>query len=468
MSRHDAWGAFFDSTATVEPLAAGRLSGMRFAAKDIFDIEGYTAGAGSPEWRSTHEAATRHAEPIARLLRQGAALAGTTQTDELMYSLNGENYHYGTPLNPKAPQHIPGGSSSGSAVAVAAGLVDFALGSDTGGSIRIPSSFCGIYGFRPTHGSIPSEGMVPLAPAFDTVGWMARDAGTMLRVGLALHDAAGAPKPGAAATHGASAPANAPGAPAPTTALGASPPADAPAPAHGFRRLLLAEDMLAAADPAYAAEVAKLARTAAEIMASSAPAASTEAGRASVSAEQHHAAAPMASAQAAAKAEDVITSVTVAKEGLERWLSCFRILQGVEIWQTHRDWIEQAKPRFGPGIAERFAWAASLRPGEAAPEAAFRELVRQRMAEWLGEDGIIIAPTAPEGPPLRNTSGPELDRMRLRMLQLCCVAGLAGLPQITLPLLQCNGLPAGVSFIAGPGRDLQLLAWAKTLTEQLG
>ncbi len=102
-------------------------------------------------------------------------MVGKAITDELTYSLNGENIHYGTPVNPKAPGRIPGGSSSGSAVAVAGELADFALGTDCGGSVRAPASFCGIYGMRPSHGRISTAGVFRLAPRFDTVGWFARD-----------------------------------------------------------------------------------------------------------------------------------------------------------------------------------------------------------------------------------------------------------------------------------------------------
>jgi amidase len=113
-------------------------------------------------------------------------MVGKTITDELTRGIFGENPHYGTPANPRAPGRVPGGSSSGSASAVAGGLVDFALGSDTGGSVRVPAAFCGLYGIRPTHGRIRVDGMVPQAPSFDTVGWFARDADTFARVGEVL------------------------------------------------------------------------------------------------------------------------------------------------------------------------------------------------------------------------------------------------------------------------------------------
>lgn len=162
------------------------LAELRFAVKDVIDVAGVTTGGGNPDWLRTHTPATRHAVVVAMLLEAGAHLTGITIADELAFGLSGENAHYGTPVNPAAPDAIPGGSSSGSAVAVAGGLVDFALGTDTAGSIRVPASYCGIYGMRPTHGSVPVDGVMALSPSCDTVGWLARDAGTLERAGRVL------------------------------------------------------------------------------------------------------------------------------------------------------------------------------------------------------------------------------------------------------------------------------------------
>src|SRR6056300_1661103 len=186
-SLEDELGAFCaDRDVHIAGSAPGELAGLTFAAKDVFDIAGFRTGAGNPDWLRTHPPATITASAVQRLLDAGATLVGKTHTDELTYSLNGENFHYGTPVNPNAPGRIPGGSSSGSAAATAGGLVDFALGTDTGGSVRLPASNCGIFGFRPSHGLIDNDGVVPLSPAFDTVGWFARDGGLLQRVGNIL------------------------------------------------------------------------------------------------------------------------------------------------------------------------------------------------------------------------------------------------------------------------------------------
>ena len=166
----------------------GPLAGLSFAVKDLIDIEGYVTGCGNPDWLKGHLAAKRTAPSVRELLDAGGYMVGKTHTDELAYSLNGENAHYGTPVNVRAPGRIPGGSSSGSAAAVSARLVDFALGTDTGGSVRVPASYCGIYGLRPTHGRISLDGCMPLAPSFDTIGWFADSGSVLSRVGHVLLD----------------------------------------------------------------------------------------------------------------------------------------------------------------------------------------------------------------------------------------------------------------------------------------
>ncbi len=178
----ETFGAFCrDNNVTRPGAARGPLEGLTFAAKDVFDVEGSRTGFGHPAWLETHPPATETAFAITRLLEAGASLTGRTISDELCYSIAGENAHYGTPINPRAPDRLPGGSSSGSAVAVTGGLVDFALGTDCGGSVRVPASYCGLFGLRPTHGRISLDGVSRFAPRFDTVGWFARDAAMLKR-----------------------------------------------------------------------------------------------------------------------------------------------------------------------------------------------------------------------------------------------------------------------------------------------
>jgi amidase len=379
------WNAYANEKVAALPFAEGSLSGKTFAVKDVFDIAGHTPSAGNPDWLRTHEPSERHAAVVDKLLGSGAKLMGTTMTDEIMYSINGENAHYGTPVNPKALGRIPGGSSSGSAVAVSAGLVDFAIGTDTGGSVRVPSAYCGIYGIRPSYGAVAVNGLIPLAPSFDTVGWMTRDAQTLLDVGRVLLDSQG---------NGEAA----------------------------FSRMVFAQDLWSLTD-------------------------------------EHSFAAASRYFQALRELADQQEDVVVAPNGLREWMNAFRTIQGLEIWREHQDWITREKPAFGPGIAERFAWASTLKLEESGAAYILREEIRMRMDELLGDNTVIVAPTVPAIAPLLHLAGPEVERRRVQTLEMSCVAGLAGLPQVTVPIAGEQGYPIGISFIAGRNQDIRLLEW---------
>jgi amidase len=193
---HDPYHAFCaNGPDRIAGAAKGLLSGLTFATKDLFDIAGHVTGGGNPDWLALQSPAIRTAPVVQKLLDAGASMIGKTHTDELSRGIFGENAHYGTPVNPMAPGHVPGGSSSGSAAAVAGKLVDFALGTDTGGSVRVPASFCGIYGFRPTHGRLPFVGVLPQAPSFDTIGWLARTPDLLARLANVLMGVDAEPAP---------------------------------------------------------------------------------------------------------------------------------------------------------------------------------------------------------------------------------------------------------------------------------
>ena len=372
----------------LEGAEGGALAGLTFGTKDIFDIAGAVTGCGNPDWARTHPAASSTAPSVQALLDAGATMVGKTITDELAYSLNGQNAHYGTPANSNAPGRIPGGSSCGSASAVAGGACDLALGSDTGGSVRIPASYCGTFGIRTTHGLIPLDNIMPLAPSFDTVGWFTRDAALLRRVGEVL--------------------------------LGPSPDVDTP------RSLLVPEDAWVLADfpvrealkPFVAALEGRLG-----------------AGR----------------------------RITVGEPGggMAAWMLRFRHLQAVEIWQVHGDWIKEAKPTFGPEIADRFAWASSVPVSEADAAKPEREAFAARLEEALADDAILCLPTAPGIAPLLDSSAEALHMHRNHVLSLTCIAGLARLPQVTLPLAQVSGCPVGLSLVGARGSDAALLAFAE-------
>ncbi|MFC5507269.1 MULTISPECIES: amidase [Hyphomicrobiales] len=183
----DTVNAFVSGTMVpIAGQAGGPLDGLSFAVKDLFDVAGLPTGGGNHDWALAHPVPQRHAWAVQTLLDAGASFVGKTITDEVSLGILGENAFDGTPINSAAPERVPGGSSSGSAAAVAAGLCDTALGTDTGGSVRVPASFCGLYGIRPTHGRLDTTGMLPQAPSSDTTGWFARDGETFARVSTVL------------------------------------------------------------------------------------------------------------------------------------------------------------------------------------------------------------------------------------------------------------------------------------------
>ncbi len=387
----DPIGAFCrDNHVALAGTPRGLLAGRTFAVKDVFHIAGARTGFGHPDWLRTHEPAAVTATVVQRLLDAGARMVGKTHTDELAYSLTGENVHYGTPVNVRAPDRIPGGSSNGSAAAVAAGLVDFALGTDCGGSVRLPASYCGILGFRPMVGRVSLDGVIPFGPPFDVVGWFARDPEVLERVGRVLLDD-------------------------PTTE-----------PARP-RRLLLAADAFELVEPRVADALA--------------PAVAEVARRLGPPA-----------------------GVTVSPEGLTAWFETFRVLQAASIWSNHGDWITRTKPQFGPGIKERFEWAARVNAEDVATAAARHRAIRARLDEVVGTGDVLCLPTSPRVAPLKHTPVDDLEiRYRHQAMHLLCIAGLGGLPQVSLPMAELDGLPLGLSLVGARGSDLSLLALARRL-----
>ncbi|KAG6424318.1 hypothetical protein SASPL_114733 [Salvia splendens] len=168
------------------PKAPHPLTGLSFAVSDVFDIEGLVTGFGNPDWSRTHEPATRTCPVVAALVDGGATCVGKTVVDDMALGVSGENKHYDTPTNPAAPARVPGGASSGAAVAVAAKLVEFSLGIDTDGGVRLPAGNCAVVGFRPSHGTVSLSGVIPVSESLDTVGWFAKDPSVLRRVGHVL------------------------------------------------------------------------------------------------------------------------------------------------------------------------------------------------------------------------------------------------------------------------------------------
>ncbi|MGE3702018.1 MAG: amidase [Hyphomicrobiaceae bacterium] len=383
----DALGAFCrHNHVALKGSVKGPLAGLTFAVKDLFHIEGHRTGFGHPDWLATHPPAARTAPAVQLLLDAGADMVGRTHCDELCYSLTGENVHYGAPTNVNAPGRISGGSSNGSAAAVAGGLVDFALGSDCGGSVRVPASYCGILGLRPTWGSVSLDEAVPFGPSFDVAGWFARDAGILEKVGrVLLQKDATSRKPS---------------------------------------RLRIARDGFALLEPAARAALAP----------------------------------------AVAHLEVLIAEgeeIDVAPDGLVAWFETFRTIQAAEVWASLGAWVNETRPNLGPGIKERIEWAATVTPDLLAEANAHRAEVRVRMDEVIGPDDVLCLPTSPRAAPLLGTPVDQIEiEYRNQAMCLLCIAGLAGLPQLSLPMATIDGLPLGLSIVGRQGSDMMLLAIA--------
>lgn len=389
----DSVGAFCrDNHAALTGAGDGPLKGLAFGAKDVFHIAGTRTGFGHPTWLATHEPPVATAAAVTRLLDAGADLAGKTHTDEMAYSLTGENVHYGTPVNARAPDRIPGGSSNGSAAAVTAGLVDFAIGTDCGGSVRLPASYCGILGMRPTVDRVPLDGVIPFGPPFDVAGWFARDAGVLERVGrVLLADDSNPPPP---------------------------------------RRMLRATDAFDRVDTSVSGALD-------------------------------------AAVETVAACVGAVEDVTMAPEGLESWFETFRVLQAASIWANHGAWIREARPAFGPGVKERFAWAEALDARDVDAAKKRCESIRARIVQVMGEGDILCLPTSPRVAPPKNTPVDDIEiRYRHQAMHLLCISGLGGLPQVSLPMAELDGLPLGLSLSGPRGTDLQLLGLAGRLMRE--
>jgi amidase len=361
------------------------LAGLRFAVKDLFDVAGHPTGAGNPDWLASHPVPTQHSPVVAALLDAGATLMGKVLTDELAYSLHGDNAHYGAPLNTRAPLRVTGGSSSGSAAAVAAGLVDFALGTDTGGSTRVPASYCGLWGLRSTQDLVSAQGLVPLHPRFDTVTWLARDAATFERVARVL----------------------------------------LPATPFQPKRLLALDDAWALADADFAGPLQRTLDALSALLA--APA-------------EHHAAAE--------------------GQALAAWRQVYATAGAHEGWQVHGAWIRARQPAFGAAVAARWQAASQVGDEAAAGARQAQAAIALRVRSLLGDDGVAVLPSAASVAPLRDADPAAVDAVRLRSMAITCIAGLAGLPQISLPLATPDGVPLGVSLLGPAGSDLALVRLA--------
>ncbi|WP_218220639.1 amidase [Nesterenkonia sp. Act20] len=400
------WRVGGDPDAPLIPSSGtGPLGGQNVAVKDLYAIAGHSIGAGNPAWLAEAPEQTSTAPPVRQLLEAGAAITGIAQTDEFALSLAGTNQHYGTPPNPAAPDRISGGSSSGSAAAVALGQVSIGLGTDTGGSIRVPASYQGLWGIRSTHGAISREGLLPLAQSFDAVGWMTRDAATLSLVAEVLLPAG----------------------------------AETEQPAALPEELTLLPGLFDQVEP----EVADAVRTAVDGVTappSALPPRLHLRRIAGVSPEMHAA-----------------------------WFEAFRIIQMREAWANHGEWVSTHWEAMADDVGARFRTARQFTADQERQARALAAGARRIIRDWVG-DSVLALPSAAGPAPLRSEAalgGEVIEEHRRGTMMLTCLAGLAGLPAVNVPLRTAAGLPTGVCLLGAAGSDRALIRWAQEFHARL-
>ncbi|CAN5237066.1 amidase family protein [soil metagenome] len=412
--------AFDGIIATVDIAAhqsseAQTLSGLRFAAKDLFAVAGRTTGFGNPDWRRTHQEESVNADAIDQLIAGGARLVAITCSDEMAFSLDGINIHYGTPLNTQLPDCIPGGSSSGSAAVVAAGLVDFALGTDTAGSIRVPASYCGVWGLRPSYDAISTQGVLPLGPSFDTVGILASSRQILATVaGLLItqqhqkkhqkkHQKNHQEKPEEKSKDKQQ---------QPTQAL------------KPIKRLLIIDDLLALTEATIAPDIV---------------------------------AAQMAAAGKFDSVEHININDTI---DISILIEVFNAIRAHEAWQCHGQWLEATDPNMAAAIKERFLNCKGATEDEAKKARVKQQNIQQKLATLLGDHSALCLPTAAALPPLKGASANVLQANRIANMQFSAIASLSGFPQISMPIPVSDRKPivkTGLSLLANSGMDLSII-----------
>lgn len=390
------------------PAAKQTLAGLTFAINDIFELEDYVTGFGNPDWARTHEAAEKTAVTVTALLKNGAVCVGKTVMGELGFGVSGENMHYGTPINPEMPAHVPGGSSSGSAVAVAAGLVDFALGTDTIGCIRIPAAFCGLLSYRPSHGAVSTIGVLPNSQSLDTVGWLARDPSILLRVGHTL------------------------------LKLNTVEPRRA-------RRLIFADDLF---------QLSKVPKQKAEVVINKAIE-----NLSGYQPQQHinfgqHISLNVPSLKGFL---DQSTNMQNGISNLKALSSAMVSLQRHEFKTNHEDWVKSVEPKLAHDVSDNLLTAINTTHENIKALYDIRKELRACMQILLKDDGILVIPTVADPPSKLNSKKRDTVESHNRALILSSIASMSGCCQVTIPLGKNDGCPISVSFITFHGGDKFLL-----------
>ncbi|XP_021294952.1 outer envelope protein 64, mitochondrial [Herrania umbratica] len=390
------------------PAAKLPLSGLTFAIEDIFDVKGYVTGFGNPDWRRTHEPADKTAVVVTALLKNGAKCVGKTVMDELALGVTGENKHYGTPTNPNMASNVPGGSSSGSAVAVAAELVDFALGTDTIGCVRIPASFCGILGFRASHGAVSTIGLLPNSQSLDAIGWFARDPSILHRVGHVLLQ------------------------------LKTVEPRRA-------RRLVFADDLFQLSKVPKQKTVYVVSKAIEKLSGYQPP--------------KH-----INFSQYVASNVPSLKGFCQVSTNLQNGISILKALSSVmvslqryEFKTNHEEWVKYVKPRLGAEISNRVLASINTAYENVKNLYKVRTEMRAAVQSLLKDDGILVIPTIADPPLKLNSKKGYSTEFQDRAYALLSIASMSGGCQVSVPLGKHDDCPVSVSFVTCHGADKFLL-----------
>ncbi|RJN32845.1 amidase family protein [Nesterenkonia natronophila] len=422
MKPADSMTAVWRTKATPLVPGAGRgpLRGESAAVKDLFAVAGEPIGAGNPLRLAQQPVQPRHAAVVQALIDAGADIAGISQTDEFAWSLAGTNAHYGTPPNPGAPGRISGGSSNGSASAVALGEVSIGLGTDTGGSIRVPAAYQGLWGIRTTQDLLPLTGVQPLAQSFDTVGWVTRTHELLARVTQTVTPTPKKVAPTAPSALGGMGTGSIPTVPKGPVAWEADRP---------LGELRMVPDLFSLADEDVAAACRDLL------------------------------------IRLEAQAGGSVAVHGPGLEALRDWRQAFTVILSREAWANHGEWVAAHWEDMTPEVGARFRAASEYTSEDEAAARKQHSRIREIVRGWVG-DGVLALPSATTVAPLLDSSGEAsngTDSLRQRHLLLTTLGSLAGLPVVSVPTVTAGGLPTGLSLMGPAGSDKALIAYAAQL-----
>ncbi|XP_022725878.1 outer envelope protein 64, chloroplastic-like isoform X2 [Durio zibethinus] len=400
------------------PKAPHPLTSLNFAVSEVFDIEGYVTGFGHPDWVRTHEASSQTSPVVLALVEGGATCVGKTVVDELAYSIHGENKHYGTPTNPTAPACIPGGSSSGAAVAVAANFVDFSLGIDTLGGVRVPAAFCGVIGFRPSYGVVSHTGIIPVSSSLDTVGLFAKDPNILHRVGLVLLQLPFSVQ-------------------------------------RNPRQILLADNCF---------QLLKIPMD--RVLQVVINSTGKHFGRQVL---KHENLDKYFSSKVPSLKEFYGQKINGDSKisSMRLLANVAQILQRYEFKCTHEEWINSKRPVLDSSISAQINETLDMTDKEIEICKSIRTEMRLAVNSLLKDDGILVIPTTAY-PPLKLGSKEIFSEdYENCMFSLLSIASISGCCQVTLPLGYHDKCPVSVSFIARHGGDRFLLDTVQTMYSSL-